>query len=364
MNRSHITFIILLVMLLFSIGCIEHNYHLRVFPDGSVFVHVEMKGDNYDFADGHEQFPPEFWNTERDTLVKDDETMIVISGSAISDNLDSLDALLAWSVTSSDTVFLQKSAVTTMKNRLFGVEYSVEVVFHSRRFDDLYGSIWEFVPEECRSLDDPAAEEYLTTNDYKILEQKFALGILQWNRSRYAKRMKRTWMSLKQRLPDIPDTSSTIFSIVSAGWEDDVHRYLNQLDIDEPSFASLDWWDDLRPVFLGRIVDVCGVESIILAKNIVEAVEEEYEVTRDLEDDVIKFSMVLPGKITQTNGLRMEDGSVEWEVKGREVANEDVTFKAVSFEPSLWRIALSAMALLILIRTLRRVFRKKKGSNR
>ncbi|MFH0765340.1 MAG: hypothetical protein V2A61_02860 [Calditrichota bacterium] len=355
--------LLLLLWSLLTVGCLEHNYHLTVLPTGEVDVDLEIRGDRMDLEDGRELLPDSLaWGLTRLLEEDDRETTHIITGSASIINFADLDSLFDWRQTPEDSVFLRRKWTLTKRKEIFGQRYDMEIQFFSRRFDELNGDIWDFVPTECHILDDPDVSDKLGAEAQEALETKFTLGLLQWNKNRYECRLGQVWRSYRERLTTgTIDTSSEIFSIARAGWVDDVRLYLNQLDIPDPNYVNLDWWEELRPVFLGRLVDITGPSSVDLLSRIADAVEREYQISKDTQDDVYKIRAKFPGISFKSNGKKRDDDQIEWEIKGKELMNCDQMLKASSFEPSWFRIVLMAFLIILGLRVLRKfVFYPKK----
>ncbi len=362
-NMNRRTYFLLFALLTGALltGCIEHTFYITVMPDESVRIAYEMRGDRVDFEDGHELMPDSLtWNMKREVVEEEDRTVHVAHGSVVVKGFDHLNQAFQWGRTSKDTVNLKQTAELTERSVIFGTAYKFNLTLHSRRFNDLYGNIWDFVPEECRALQDRDLYDEMSSEEVSLLENKFALGIIQWNHERYLRRLARVWEIVKSRVPDLPDTSSTTFSIAKGGWNDDLRGYLNQLDIPSPSLVYLNWWDDLRPQFLGHLVDIAGVDSTNLIIRVSEAVEDEYRTTMDLKDDAFRFVLSMPGKITDTNGKRVEEG-VEWNFSGSDILNQDRELYALSFEPSLWRIGIFIVLVLFVLRRFKNIVKRRKG---
>ncbi len=346
-------------------GCLEHTYHISVLPDERVELRYKVAGDRLDFDDELQLLPDSTdWGLERSVEEHENETVHIIEGSLLIARYTQLDRALDWQLTEEDTVYLRRSVSPEKSSQLFGVAWRFHGKLHSRCFDELYGDIWDFVPSECRALDDEEQMDTMTAHEIEMLEVKFALGILQWNRSRYEHRIDRVWELVKARVPGLPDTTAITYSIVRAGWVNDLHRYLNKLDMPEPTTANLDWWSDLRPLFLGRLVDITGPGAVEVISRISDAAEREYQITKDIEDDVFCFKLHLPGRTVRTNGSSEDEGWILWEFTGKELLSQDGVMSATSFELSWWRAVLAAFAAVLILSWIRRRIRRARGQEK
>jgi len=341
-------------------GCLEHTYYITVLPDDRLQIVYEARGDRPDIEDGFDIFPDSIeWNINHSIEEKDDETVHIIHGSKIVENFSQLNQSIQWGSNPDDSVHVRRRFTIEKQIQLFGVSYVFHGQFASRRFDKTYGNIWDYIPQECRVLEDDETLAALPTDEIDLLEEKFSLGILQWNRIRYEKRFIRVWEILKSRVPDLPDTSNRTFSIGCTGWSDDLRCYMNELDIPDPNLVNLEWWSDLRPLFLGRLVDITGIEHADLIRRIANNLEKTYQISKDLEDDQYKVSISLPGRVVKSSGTKDEEGKPVWEVSGKDLMNKDAILMARTFELSIWRVAVAAVVMLILFRWLKRFFRRK-----
>ncbi len=315
-----------------------------------------------DLEDGYDLFPDSLdWNLERTIEEKDDETVHILSGIKSETGLPKLSELLNWKRNPRDTVRLQRDFTLHRESKLFGESIIFSAKFNSRNFDKRYGDIWEFVPEECQILEDDEMKSALSSEEVELLEEKFSLGVLQWNLARYEKRFVEAWDRLKDRNISMSDTSETTFSIVNAGWSDDLRMFINDLDVQDPNTTNLEWWEELRSVFLGRLIDIAGINSAELISRIADNLELEYQVAKDIDDDNFKVILILPGRITDSNGMVSENGAVAWDISGEDIKNADYVLHAECFDLNVIRISIAALISLFILRWIKAlVWRKKK----
>jgi len=338
-------------------GCLEHNFRITVLPRDRVDLSFELRGDRTDLDDQYDLLPDSArWSLTRSVEENEDETVYTISGQHQVENLSELGTALNWRRSSADSLGYAPEFQLVKKRGLFGSAYVFSGWFPARDFDKLYGDMWAFIPPECRVLEDDKAQSNLSIEELAQLEDKFGLGALQWNLERYNIRLKTVWEDLKKRGITIPDTSETVFSIAMAGWNDDVRLYLNALDIPNPKTVNLEWWEDLRPLFLGHLVDLVGLDNVDLAWGVAEAYERKYQISKDLKDDVYHVNLELPGRIVSTDGQRNDEDRLVWEIQGSGLLNTEMRIKAESFAVSYWRIGITIFIAMVLIRLATRRF--------
>ena len=359
--KKYIIITFFVIVLLSALGCLEHTYYIQILPNEQVGLSYEVRGDQIDLNDGRELFPDStLWGIQRRVEEHNDETVHILEGMIYLDNVNEIDSVLDWSKTEKDTVYLQRYVSVTKIQRLFGRTWIFKGIIYSRRFNELYGDIWNYVPSECRALDEEELRQTLTSEEIIELENKFSLGIFQWNRARFEQRFDQLWEIIKTRFPNLPDTSATIYSIARAGWMDDLHRYLNELEIPEdPAMTNLDWWNDLRPLFVGRLIDITGSEIAGEIIKIGNAIEQKYQITKDIEDDLYYFKVRMPGIITSTNANTTseeddDDEWIKWDFNGKYLWNSNGIMDASSFEISIWRTGVGILVLIIVLNLFRR----------
>lgn len=333
-------------------ACIEHQYYITVLPQGGAAIKVKITGDPSEFGDDNQLMPDSIrWQLTREIENGENEQWIWRGNMQIDDDAQLNDAM-DWMRGDADTVHLQRKFDLKRTQKLFGVLTSLTVQFNSRRFTEKYGDMWDFIPADCRILEDDEKKSRLPSEAVEKLERQFALGVIQWNRNRYERLLDRVWEIAIQRNTGLKDTSKSTLSIARAGWADDLRLHLNQLDVDQPSYTNLDWWSDLRPIFLGRLIDLTSLENLDRLAAIADILQYEYQITQDLKDDTFEISVRLPGWGIKTNGEKDPDdkGLVVWKFNGEELMNEAKILNAHAFEPSLWRIGAFAVLVMILLR--------------
>jgi len=337
---------------LLSAGCLEHNYTFSVLPDNRIEVKALISGDIVDMQDGRELQPDSaLWRVTRSVEERDDETVHTLEGSVTVSDSQALTSALNWRTTTSDSLKLQPLFSLIHHPRLFGTEWKFRGVVPSREFNATYGDIWDYVPPECRALQNDSAKALLNNDDLDLLEKKFALGIFQWNQERYLKQFDYVWSRMKAlHGSQIADTTDLTASISRTGWADDLHLYLSDLDIGDPSLANLDWWKDLRPLFLGRISDLTGPAPVGEIGDIADAFEEKYQITKDLQDDIFRVYLNVPGRITATNGaVDGQTGALLWESPGKAIMDSSLTMSAESFVLSYGKVSVVVGVMVVVV---------------
>lgn len=330
-------------------GCLQHLYRLEVGRDGVCRMEYSVQGDAPDFEDSGQLLPDSArWHLQKRVEETEDQTLHITEGWSVVNRLDAIPTELNWARQSSDSLHLQRTVSVTKRFALVGDVYRCEGTFRARNFKGLYGDIWDYVPPQCRVLEDPARQSELTSEELEQLERAFALGVLQWNLNRYITRLDRVWGMVRDRLPGDADTSSTAYSIIRAAWEDDLRRYMNQMDMSNPTVVNLEWWSDLRPVFLGHFADLAGSDSLQAIIETADALEREYQISKDVEDDTYAIKLRMPGLVLVSNGSRDEEGWLTWEFEGKTLLDQDGVIRAATFDLSGWRVGVIVAVVLSL----------------
>jgi len=339
-------------------GCLEHKYNISLLRDSSVEVDYELRGDRVDLEDGQELLPDSLlWKTERSVEDGEEETTHILKGSQHISSPSNLSDLLDWKRRASDSVYFVPFVELVPKTMLFTKKHLFFSKIKARRFNELYGDIWEYVPEECRAIEDEDALKQLPTEEVKMLELKFGLGIIQWNRARYERAFDQVWNIASARSLLKPDSDQIGFSVAKAGWIEDIHIYLNSLDIGKPQTANLKWWETLKPAFISRFANLIDSSKAGDVIAIADAVELHYQISKDLEDDRFTFELSLPGFVSAGNGSNTGQ-VVTWEFSGKDFSNEDVELHASTTQVDY----LQVFALLVIITAIYYAKRSSKGS--
>jgi|GEM_PF-1484262 len=361
MRRLYNSFWCLPLILAFLAGCLQHSYEFVIHPDGSANIVYEVSGDVADLEDGLELHPDStIWEMNRTVEEREGKTVHRITASARAVSVDDWGRLFDWARLPADTIYPSRSFILDLNRNPLYTIYRFAGLFGSREYLARYGDTWDFIPPECHALEDDESRQALAPGREEELEKMFALGIIQWNRARYERAFDRLWSIAQSRGIALPDSGSDVHSITRTGWADDLRRYLNSLDIPNPESANLDWWEDLRPQFLGRFADFVDPARIPMIGDIADALEQEYKATRDLQDDKFEVKASLPGILIRTNGDRESPRKVVWEFKGETLQRSDGFMIAVAILPDyvnilgILVILMSGIGLITFRRRIRR----------
>jgi len=358
MNNKFKLFLLPIILLGLT-GCLEHRYFITTLPSDRVKIHFELRGDRADIEDGNELLPDSIlWGLTRTVEETEDETTHIYIGERVLEHSRDLASSMKWGRTPDDSVHFTPAVSLESQSFPFCRVWTLKGIFSSRRFIELYGDMWEYVPEECRVLQDSEASESLSADETLILERKFGLGIIQWTRARYERSFDAIWTSARLRPELLKDTTVASMAIIRTGWVADLHAYLNNFDVGDPQTTNLNWWKDVRQMLLGRFVEVAEVSRIEELGRIADAVENTYLISKDMEDDKFVVEATLPGRIIKTNGLK-NDGKVSWEIAGKDFQNETLYLKSLSIEPEWPQIAIGIVAFVVIIW----VIKRRRGSN-
>ena len=191
---STLRYIIFSLAVIIHSGCIEHSLKLNVLPEGKAIIDYSMQGDRIDMEDGFELLPDStIWNSSRHVEEREDETVHVFTSSFTLDSLTQINAALDWTKSSADSIHLTRDMKITINDYFFGKSYTFSCNYQSRNFNQKYGDIWDFIPTECSVLEDDDKVNSMTSSEVEVLEKKYALGLIQWNRYRYEKRFHKVW---------------------------------------------------------------------------------------------------------------------------------------------------------------------------
>ncbi len=361
MNNSKFTLLasILIFAGLLS-GCLEHRYHISVLSDQTVNLRYELRGDRIDLEDGNELLPDSVqWSIERKVEESEDQTTYVLKGGISLSSTEELASALDWRKKSGDSIYFRPITSFSTRSILWGKILEFKTIIPSRKFNESYGDIWEFVPEECRAIEDEEALKLLPADDVKMLELKFGLGVIQWNRARYERAFDVVWNISQTKKLLLPDENQTGYYVAKAGWTDDIHTYLNSLDVGKPQTANLNWWADLRSQFLSRFSNLTDASSVVLVAEIADVIERKYLVSKDLDDDNFHFELTSPGFVSANNGSRT-DQSVSWEFSGKDISNQEMVMVASTYQLDYLQITITLFIIGIVIVL---ILRRNRNSN-
>jgi hypothetical protein len=332
------------IALLFT-GCLEHRYNISVVSDRRISIDYKLSGDRADMEDGNEILPDSTtWNLTRSVEETEEKTTHIVEGRFLVSDEAELGQALNWRKSSADSLYFTPELSLESHWTLFGRVWLMDLKIESRRFIELYGDIWEYVPPECRALEDDDLLRELPESESAMLERKFGLGVIQWNRNRYERLFTRVWEKSIQKGAIFKDTTEATREMIEVAWESDIHSYLNELDVGDPQTANLLWWGDLRPLFLGRFADIADTQQLDLIGATADAIDTDYKISKDMEDDNFIFRIKLPGWILKADGER-DGGELVWEVNGKEFMNDGVTLHAKSFSLSSFQVSLGILVL-------------------
>ncbi len=353
-----ITISVILAFVSLLAGCLEHRYRITAQADKSVGVEYELRGDRVDLEDGNELLPDSMiWSVVRSIEETEDQTTHILKGFRFIKTFEELGSSLDWQKGAEDSIYFRPQISLTARSIVFGKIWFFSTVIPSRRFIESFGDIWDYVPEECRVIENENDLKNVPADEVKMLERKFGLGVIQWNRARYERSFDRVWQICAAQNLLIPDENQIGLSVAKAGWVDDLHLYLNSLDVGEPQTANLNWWTDIKGNFIDRFSNLVPQDNIEIVGRIADAIERNYLISKDLEDDKFLFDLTLPGFISAGNGIRTEQ-TVSWNVSGKDIANEDVILTASTFQLDFAQITGTLFLIALIVWGLTR--RKKR----
>ena len=364
MNTQLISFLIALTASVGLTGCLEHTFQIKLLEDGRIEADYTMVGGPQDFQDDRRLFPDSIrWRVTRVIENTEDETRERLEAHAAIGSSDSLEDYFDWRTLPADTLQLRRDLTINRNKHLLGQTWRFTAAFYSRRFKETYGDEEQFIPPECAAaLENDSLADALSPDEISRLEEKYALGILQWNNERYLRRFDQVWEAARRANPVLMKVTDETYSIARSGWSDDLRRYMNQMDVpSDPELMNLEWWSDLKPLFLGHFADLVGAEQLPQVISQSEAFEREYQITKNMKNDTYNVKVNLPGIRLKAPHAKREGGWFVWKCEGKELMDDNRLFYAASYQPSYWRVGLTIAIVAGLIATLVNRLRKRRG---
>ena len=332
----------LIFVALLYCGCIEHRFMYKFDRQGVCDFSYQARGDSLDIYEPEGSYPasPLFLvqtSTEIDS--SGNETHILEAQTRIWG--DSLPRTLGLKEVPFAEVFLKHPGELTRTPLFFMTFYNFECRFEGRRRSELEGDRWEFIPEECRRLES-GEDSTLSNDERQILEEKYAAGMLLWNRERYKLRTREI---LETSLANRPEADLPQQWVDSALVEADslIDAYASSIAVIDLDLVNLEWWDELEPRINQVLTENLNmIGDTILHGEIVyvsELLEMRHQVTEDLMDESFEVRADLPGRVINDNSMAMEVGVLIWKFNGEDLADNDVLMRATSLYLFPGRIA-------------------------
>lgn len=332
-------------------GCIEHRFLYKFNVDGTCDFYYSARGDSLDIYDPAGSFPTEPLfivksRTEVDTAGT--ETHVLEAQGRF--NPDDLPGTLGLKEIPWTEVFLKHPARLYRTPLFFVSIYIFQNTFESRERTVTEGERWNYIPEECRLLESEE-DSALTDGERRILEEKYAAGMLLWNAERYKLRVREILQRALELNPEITIPPEWVDSAL-AEVDSLIDAYLAAISVEDLDLANLEWWDDLSAgtnQILFENLNFIG-DSTLQADitHIGELLEMRHRVTEDIMDESFIIRVDLPGQTISSNTKESEEGVLVWRFDGSDLADDNYVIKAYSFYVFSDRV-IGALVLLLAI---------------
>lgn len=343
--------LILLLIPFFFCGCIEHTYFYSFDLDGTCDFSYQARGDSADVYEPAESLPDSlFFHIESWTEVDSAGAETTVLEAKRHLYGDSLPRTMSLKQTSLGDVLLQHPARLRRTPLFFLTLFSFEGTFQGRRRTPTEGNQSDYIPEECRQIESDE-DTTLTDEERRILEEKYAAGILLWNAERYKLRVREILDRVRERYPEVAILQAWIDSAL-VEVDSLVDSYMASLEWESLDFANLEWWEDLKPQtnrILQENLNMIGDSTLQVGiVDVGELLEMRHQITEDLMDESFNLRVQLPGRVVSCNADSTEDGNLVWEFSGEDIVDDDYVIKALSFHVFYDRV-IGALVLILVI---------------
>ncbi len=332
-NKRLFVSLLLAAIIMAANGCIEHRFLYRFDKAGNCDFEYSARGDSIDIYDPAGSFPTEpLFNVVTRTEVDSAGTETHILEAKTRIRGDSLPRTLGLREVPWTEVFLKHPAKMKVTPLFFVSIYNFNAVYEGRDRTDIEGERWNYIPEECRVLE-TEDDTSKTTEERKILEEKYAAGMIIWNTERYKLRMREIIDRTLKRHPDIEIQQQWIDAALSEV-DSMIQTFAADMEIKELDLDNLEWWNDLSPhanLIIAENLNFIGdttLKSDIIQMG--ELLEMRHQVTEDLMDESFDVRVDLPGRVISDNSELMETGVLIWRFDGEELTDNDYELKAMS----------------------------------
>jgi hypothetical protein len=342
---------------MFGSGCISHSFLYKFDLAGNCDFTYTARGDSADIFSPPGSYPTEPFfqvKTRKEVDSTGTETFILEAHRVLPG--DSLPETMGLRSAPGAEVFLEHPAKLKRTSLFFAVVFKFDGIFKGRNRTEIEGAKWDFIPEECRVLENDEDSLGLSEADRIVLKEKYAEGLLKWNKERYKRRIREILKRAQQQHPDIKVPDEWLNTAL-AETDSLIERHTSVLNFDELNLSDLEWWDDLAPevnLILSENLNIIG-DSTLKAEiiHIGELLEMRHQVTEDLMDESFEVRVDLPGRVLKSDAKAMDTGVLIWKFKGEDLADEDISLPAFSlylFADRIVGILVLAVALFIAIR--------------
>ena len=333
-------------------SCLQHRYSLNLREDGSLMYEYEAEGDSADLYDGLTSLPGGLpWTIANGTRIdssEDSEEIVYYynaeahfqQGAEIPQGFDLQHLNFAQR-------YLKHPLEIKKRDIFFLVKYSLEFSFLNRKYTELYGDLWQYVPPECEAL---TTDDSLAAEEQEELEGKFEDGYKQW----FVQMLSRRFItSLEQAValnPDIaPDTEG--LSIAETELKLFLRNIVNQIASIDTFDARAIWSIVFKPGYsiLEEHLNFLGDTTFFIdMRTAGEILSKEFDVTEDLADESFEIAIKIPGKLQYTNADSIEAFMI-WNFTGEDLRDSTIVIRANSVIYRTGRIIAGIVILLALV---------------
>ena len=349
MNKLKLFPPLFLLLLLLS-SCLQHHFKITVNQDGSVDYQYTASGDSADLYDELISLPKGLpWEIEEyieiDTSDSEPDTVYYYRAKAHFAQGEPLPAAFGGETVDFASVDLQHPLTIRRQDLFFMVNYYFDFRFPSRRWLELYGNPKDYIPEECRILEETdSLDEVIKAELEAKEEQGYKIWLAVTVSDFFIK-------SLRQYITENPQApiDTLKFTQVREELKEFFIIYFSSID------SELDDSSALSSIFpkgfeilkenLGLPRDEALYDELM---SIWRAFEREYMMTLDLGDEAFTTELYLPGKLRSSNADSVSE-FIGWEFDGADITDSTIVLSAVSTIYRQEQLYIAGVILIIVI---------------
>lgn len=322
-GRRLILISVVVLPILFALGCVKRKEAITVKPDGAVTVAIEYEGDGGDFDKGDAMpSPASGWKVDREVKQNDEKKEEVkLTGERTFKPGEELPGSYAAPNDPDAALYLEFPTTLTRETRKDGVYLTLQRVYKPREWAPVQYWADHFIDDNIKKLGEKKPEEL--THDERLQFIRAFAGVEAYKQIELAQRaIKLADDKLK------PDhwllARRTVRHIYQEGTDwDELARRLENLSQDERDQLfereAERVLEEAHQAFVRSLRDNAGYNEERIAKF--EAAygqaKKYYEITTQLGGHAFEIGVKMPGTIVAHNGDKTDDdGTVLWEFDG------------------------------------------------
>ena len=300
------------LLFLFIFSCVEHKYHIVVSPDGGYSFEYKGHGDRQDLMDVDVPLPEGLGWLVHSTLDADTESYDYTALKFLNVN-ESLPS----SFYTGDSVYFPSLLSHPMQvqysNWFVKETYTLKAQFESRKVSEKYPMVKSMIVDPENPQIGWASQVF----NYLFTET-----------------LSRTPLEFNQQ------------GMVAI----ELKRWLNEEIAILPDSVLIDDFDELRETGLDIIMRPLPPIHYDAMDSLFKQLEDEVRITLDLMDDEFEFSIVLPGKLVNTNADSTSGDTLFWMYSLEDFLSEDFILSARSeqYHPNRINVVILLGVALIL----------------